>query len=112
MGARVVRFELEARLKPAVSYLPKPNGRVQRKSYSDGGERLKMVVRKIKALDNTLAIIRIGGVEIAQLPLQKGFARYDEESSDINAIPDLKAGQKVEVFADNILFLEGELSED
>jgi hypothetical protein len=112
MGVRGVKYELEAKLRPAVSYVPKPNGRVERKSYGDGGERLKIVVRKIKAPDGTLAIIKVGGVEVAQLPLEQGFARSDEESFDMDALPTLKTGQKVEVFANNVLFLEGELCED
>ena len=112
MGVRSVNFELEAKLRPSGEFSPKPNGRVERKSYSDGGERLKIVVRKINAPDNTLAIIKVDGEVLAELPLETGFARYDEESFDADVMPSLRAGQKVEVFANNMLFLEAELRED
>ena len=111
MGSRDVRYVLEAKLRPSGQFSTNPNGRVVRKSYSDGGERLKIVVRKIAAPDNTLVIVKLDDDVLAQLPLENGFARYDEESFEAEVIPGLRAGQKVEVLANNVLFLEAELKE-
>jgi len=88
MSVRAVKYELEAKLIGESSgHFSKPSGKVERKSYSDGTERLKISVRNLKALKQSTAIIKVDSQEIAQLSLIKGSGRLDDESKDPTALP-------------------------
>lgn len=112
MTLRAVEYELEAKLKGDGSFFSKPGGKVERKSYSDGSERLKISLRKLKASEGSFATVKIGGSEVAQLKIEKGSARFDEESTELSAMPKMKAGQSVEVLVDGALVLQGTLNVD
>lgn len=112
MTLRAVEYELEAKLEGAGNFFSKPRGKVERKSYSDGSERLKISLRKLKAPEDFYAIVKIGGSEVAQIKIEKGSARFDEETSEPGNMPKMKAGQSVEVILDGALVLQGTLNVD
>lgn len=113
MAVRDIKYELEAKLK-AVTGRPfsKPSGKLERKSYSDGVERLKISFRNLKVPDASTAKVKVDGVEISAIPISGGTGRYDLESSDLHEFPSLKVGQTVEIHVGNTLFLSGVLCED
>ena len=113
MSVRTIKYELEAKLIDESSGLfSKPSGKVERKSYGDGTERLKISVRNLKAPKQSIAIIKVSSQEIAQLPLIKGSGRLDDESKDPTAFPTLEAGQTIKVYVDSTQVLSGDLSVD
>jgi hypothetical protein len=113
MSLRTVNYELEAKLTGQSGGLfSKPSGKIERKSYADGSERLKISVRSIKVPDQSTAIVTVDDQEIAQLSLIKGSGRLDTESKDSTSIPTFRVGQAVEVRVLGKSVLDGILYED
>ena len=113
MALRHVDFELEAKLAgPAAGPSPRGSGKLERKRYRDGSERLKVSLRKLDVADDSVALVTCGGIEITRLPITRGRAGLDEESPGPGVIPSLQAGQSVEVYVDGVLLLAGILFED
>ena len=113
MTVRTVTLELEARLKGGGGGLfSKPAGKVERKSYQDGGERLKVSARNIDAPEGSEATVLANGSEILRLALTSGVVRYDEERPAASALPALEAGQLIEVVVDGTVVLSGKLAVD
>ena len=113
MGIRSVKLELEAKFVPTGGGLfSRPSGKVERKSYADMGERLKISVRNLKVPDGTEAVVISNGVELARLTIESGSSRYDNESKDPSAFPPLNAGDIIEVAIDNEPVLSGKLYVD
>ena len=110
MSIRIVKYELEAKLtgKP-YGFFSKPSGKVERKSYGDGGERLKISIRNIKAPDLTIALAKADGKQIAEMSLNKGAAKVDIESKDGASIPALEVGQTIEIEINGESLLSGQL---
>jgi len=78
----------------------------------DGAERLKISLRKLNAPDNSIAIVAADGQEIAQIVIQNGVGRIDNETSNSDALPELRAGQDIKVCIDGVLVLSGRLYVD
>lgn len=113
MSARSVTYELEAKLKGGGRGLfSQPSGKLERKSYADRGERLKINLRNLEVADDSLAVVTADGAEIARIPIQRGAGRFDVESRDPNAFVKLKAGQTLEIRIDGALVLTGTLDID
>ena len=113
MIVRTVKYELEARLKPITSGLySKSSGKLERKTYGDMTERLKITIRKLKVPDDTLAIVTANGSEIATLPIKNGAGKFDEESGQTGMIQELKVNQTVNVIINDEIVLQGILYED
>ena len=113
MSVRTVKHELEAKLKSSSGGLfSKPSGKLERKTYDDFGERLKVSLRNLRVPDNSIAVVTADDVEIAQIQIHNGTGRIDHESRDPNAFPQLKAGQNIEVKVDATVVLVGELYVD
>lgn len=113
MTVRSIKFQLEAKLKAASGgFFSKPQGKLERKSYGDMTERLKITVRNLKVQDNSVAIITSDGKELIELPIISGRGKYDEESNDASTFPALEPGQKIEVSVDGNIVLSGKLYVD
>lgn len=113
MSVRSVKRELEAKLKAESGRLfSKPSGKVERKTYGDGAERLKISLRNLDVPEGSLATIVVDGHEISQIMLVKGAGRLDNESRDTKSIPSFEAGQIVEVYVDGEKQLGGKLYVD
>lgn len=113
MSVRTVKYELEAKLTGESSGLfSKSSGKVKRKSYSDGGERLKISVRNLKVPTQSIAVVKVDDQEVAQMPLTKGSGCLDNESNDPTSLPTLEVGQTIEVYVDGTQVLSGKLYVD
>ena len=110
MSIRKVTSELEAKLKSSTG--GSSSGKLERKRYSDGRERLKISLRRLDVPDDSIAVVTADTVEIARLPIRAGSGRSDEESVDSSSVPMLAAGQLIEVRVDSDLVLSGALSID
>ena len=113
MTIRNVKYELEAKLtSKGGGFFSKPSGKLERKSYENSIERLKISFRNLKSPNNELAIVTADGKEIAQIPIQKGAGRFDNESSNPRDFPMLEVGQIIDVHVGGTLVLSGKLYED
>jgi len=113
MSIRTITFELEAKLKATAGGLFfKPRGKVERKSYGDATERLKVKVSNLKVPDGSEAIVTVDGEEIARIEVMGGRGRFDEESRDPAMIPELQRGQTIEVSVGGEVLLRGNLYVD
>ena len=113
MVVRIVKFELEAKLTgKTYGPLSKPSGKVERKSYIDGGERLKISIRNLNVPDQSIATVKVNGNEIVQIILTNGSGRVDNEPVSQSFIPRLEAGHIVEVYVDGAQLLSGVLHVD
>ena len=112
MSIRTIKFELEAKLRGKGGFFSRPGGKVERKSYASGEERLKISLWNLKVPVNSLATVKADNMEIARIPLMDGKGRIDVESTDFNDIPGLAAGQEITVYVDDRLVLRGEVYVD
>ncbi|MDH3378812.1 MAG: hypothetical protein OEQ39_17950 [Gammaproteobacteria bacterium] len=113
MSLKIVKYELEAKLTTdSGGRFSKPSGKIERKSYGDGRERLKISVRNLKVPDRSTAIVKADDREIAQIPLVDGSGHIDNESDDSSSIPTLQVGQAIEILVDDTLILSGKLYVD
>ena len=113
MPIRSVKYELEAKLaSTSGGFFSKPSGKLERKSYDDMGERLKISLRNLKVPENSTAIVTADGVEIAQVQINNGSGRIDEETRDPDAFVSLEPGQIIEVLVDSVALLSGQLLVD
>lgn len=110
MEVRGVKLELEAKLKsPKGGFFSKPSGKLERKTYDDSTERLKVSVRNLRVPDGVEATVEVDGCEIAKLKIENGKGRYDEEYTDPNLAPKLKSDQQVKIIVGSEILLEGDL---
>ena len=110
MSLRRVKQELEAKLTGGTSGLfSKPSGKLERKSYANSAERLKVSLRDLEAPDGSTAIVTADGQEIARVPIQNGAGRLDHESRPPGGLPKLKPDQLIEVSVNGSLVLSGKL---
>ncbi len=113
MSIRRIKHELEAKLTgEAYGFFSRPSGKVERKSYGDGGERLKISIRNIKAPDCTIAVVKADGKQIAEMSVNNGAAKVDIESKNATAIPSLQKGNTIEVEIGGEILLSGQLYVD
>ena len=114
MGVRHITFQLEARLtgKAKGFFSSKPKGKLERKSYQDGGERLKIKVGNLKLQDGDDITVRVDEKELAVISVKNGRAKFDEEYDDASLFPPLEAGETVSVSAGGNVVLSGELYVD
>lgn len=113
MTVRIVKHELEAKLESTIGGLfSKPNGKLERKTYDEFYERLKIVLRNLGVPDDSIAVVTADDVEIARIPVRGGTGRFDKESRDSCTFVPMKAGQNIEVKVDDALILTGRLCVD
>ena len=113
MAIRTILYELEAKLKPTSGgFFSKPSGKLERKSYEDQTERLKIAVRNIKVPDGTVVKVTADGKEILGLPINDGRGKYDEESKSSATFPALELNQTIGIIIDGEVILSGIIKED
>lgn len=113
MASRKIDYQLEAKLKGGSGgFFSTPSGKLERKSYADGGERLNISLKNLDLSDESEATINIDGIDIMRLVVIDGKAKYDEEVTDKQYFTPLQEGQTVKVFTRGSLFLSGELKRD
>ncbi len=113
MKTRNVSFELEAKLKGKSGRLfNKPSGKLERKTYDDGTERLKISIRNLKLPGETVAQIKYEDEMIAEVTLHNGSGRYDLESSEPGKLPTLTDNNSVQVIINGNVALWGKLYRD
>ena len=95
MGIRSVRLELETKLKSTGGMFSSAQGKLERKSYTDNGERLKISLKNLKVPDHTTAQVTADGKEIAAIPIENGKGRIDQRSEDSHEPATLEAGQVI-----------------
>lgn len=106
MTMRHVEEELEARLKAVKPGLfSSPHGKIERKRYADGKERLKVKVNKLKSQNGKAARITADGEQIAAATVENGGIRIDRQLD----VPELSAGQLIEVMVDGSPVVAGKL---
>lgn len=113
MGFRTVKLELEARLRPSGgSVSRKAAGKVERKSYGDSTERLRVSVKNLEVPDDATATVSANGAAIADFLIRGGSGRLDRESGNPGEIPGLQRGDLIEIIVDGNVILSGELYDD
>lgn len=113
MAIRHIKFQLEAKLKgTGGGFFSKPAGKLERKSYEDSGERLKVRVRNLKVPDHSNAVVTADGLEVVTIEIMDGSGKYDEEFASAGALPSLDVGQTIEVNVGGKLLLAGKLQVD
>lgn len=110
LGFRRIDRELEARLTPPAS--GQASGKVERKWYRDGGERLKLRARNLDVPDGTEVSVRIDGRPLMALRVERGRAKLDLEAASGGNIPVVRAGEALVVEWDGTVLLHGEFYED
>lgn len=66
----------------------------------------------LMAPNNELAVVSASGTEIAQIPIQNGAGRLNNESSNSSDFPVLEVGQIIDVYIGGTIVLSGKLYED
>jgi len=113
MSIRRVAQELEARLLP-----PKPGffnrscGKLERKWYGGGEERLKILLKNLAVPDGTVVAVTAAARPIANVTIDGGAGRFDTDDGWSEAIPAMEAGETVEVTHDGFVLARGTLEVD
>jgi len=113
MAIRRVLRELEARLiPPAAAARSRANGKLERKEYGDGTERLKISVRGLDVPDGSTALVAVEGSPVTQFDIWRGAGRSDTQTATPSALPEMRVGQVVEVQVAGEIRLSGTLRVD
>ncbi|MFT5400607.1 MAG: hypothetical protein ACI822_002436 [Gammaproteobacteria bacterium] len=113
MTNRKIDHQLEAKLKGGSGGIFfTPSGKLERKSYADGGERLKINLKNLDLSDESEATVSVDGVEVVRLMVIDGKAKYDQEVTNKQFFTSFQEGQTVKVFTRGSLFLSGSLKVD
>ena len=103
---RNVLKELEAHIHPT-----RPDsdirGKSEWKQYADGTYRFKVSVRNISLPDNSQIDLMLNDVRIMQLTLIHNKAKIDRESQTRMEIPNIHAGQVLQVKFGEMVLAEG-----
>jgi hypothetical protein len=99
MAFRTRRSEYEADLYkvPTPWLFRREMGELERTSYEDGEERLKISFRGVDAPDGACVEVLIDGAAIAQVGVERGRGRLVLSSSEGAEVPEVKTGQEVEI---------------
>ena len=109
MAFRRRNYELEADLyKVPMPWLFKREmGELERTSYEDGEERLKISFRGVKIPEGAIAEVAIDGTVVAELAVAGGRARQILTTTENHSVPEVKDGQKVEIRFQGAALLAG-----
>ena len=99
MGFRRRNYEFEADLYkvPTPWLFKREMGELERTSYEDGEEKLEIKIRGIDAPSGTAVEVVIDGAKVAELALDQGRVKQILSSNNKDAVPEVKAGQQVEI---------------
>lgn len=99
MGFRRRNYELEADLYrvPTPWLFRREMGELERTSYEDGEERLKISFRGVEAPDGASVAVVIDGAPVVDVSVERGRGRRILSSKEGAEVPEVKAGQQVEI---------------
>ena len=111
MKIRNVLKEFEAHIYPI-----EPNSKMQGKSewkhYGDGSYRFKISVRNIPLPDESKVDVMLDETHIAEIIVQNKLAKLDTEHNMYIGIPNIKAGQRLQVKSGDVVLAEGQYIEE
>ncbi|MDH3702492.1 MAG: hypothetical protein OEU46_14375 [Alphaproteobacteria bacterium] len=102
--------ELEAKLRSADGGAGR--GKVERKWYADGGEKLTVRMRGLDLPDGTAVAVYFGDRAVAVLEIGKGAGHLRLESDDNIAVPAADDGEIARVLHNDVLLLSGKFQLD
>ena len=96
---QTVEEELQAKL---TAVRPKgvharPRGKIERRRYRDGVERLKAMFRNLRLPDGCSVEVLVDGELLARIPVMHGHGRLEISSQCGQVVPFVKAGAVAEV---------------
>ena len=112
MGWRVIKLELEAKLKsvkPTGFFSSGPSGKLEAKWYDDG-ERLKVKIQNLKLPEQSVLDVFIDDQKIDSITIEGGRGKIDNEGASV--LPPLERGQTVEIRYQGEALLGGTLYRD
>lgn len=108
MRIRNVLQEFEAKLEPVTgSPFSNARGKAEWKTYQGGTRQCKVSVSKVDLPDGTILELALENQRIANFTLQNGIARYKQESELGQIVPNVEAGQTLQVIYDGKIIVEG-----
>ena len=111
MKIRNVLKEFEAEVSPV-----QPDSKIQGKSewkhYGDGSYRFKITVRNIPLPDESKVDVMLDEIHIAEIIVQNKMAKLDTENNMYIGIPNVKAGQRLQVKSADLVLAEGRYIEE
>jgi hypothetical protein len=111
MKIRNVLKEFEAQIYPV-----QPNGKTRGKSewkhYGDGSYRFKISVRNIPLPDDSKVDVLLDETHIAEIIVQSKMAKLNTENNIYIGIPNVKAGQRLQVKSGDLVLAEGQYIEE
>ena len=111
MKIRNVLKEFEAEVSPV-----QPDSKIQGKSewkhYGDGSYRFKITVRNIPLPDESKVDVMLDEIHIAEIIVQNKMAKLDTENNMYIGIPNVKAGQRLQVKSGDLVLAEGRYIEE
>ena len=84
-------------------------GKLERKRYGDGTQRLKVGVRKLELAGRVTLLAKVAGRTIAEVLVTEGSGKFDEEGV---SVPELTAGETVELYHGDVVVAFGKLELD
>ena len=113
MALRLVTRELESRLQPTgAEDATEAAGKVERKTYSDGSERLKIVLRGLASFEGSTAVVSHGENTLAEVVIVGGKGRWDRKSQAPGVVPVLFEEAPVEVRIEGLVVARGRVEHD
>jgi len=106
LKVRNVLEEFEAHLRPVGTRNDRARGKSERKCYSNGEERLRIIARGLALPGRTMVDVRINGRFWSAEHVTAGRISIDC-SSRFYRIPAVAAGDRLELVSSGIVLLEG-----
>lgn len=114
MAIRRVERELEAKLEPVLrdGEFASSRGKLERKSYAGGSQRLKISLRKLSVPDGTTVQVQVDARPLASISIENGRGEFDRESKNQSDVPAMEVGETVTVLLEGTTVMSGALYED
>ena len=112
MRIRNVKQEYEAQLTPtqsgAENAARSARGKGEWKLYADGMRQCKVRVTGLNLSDGAVLQLAVAGVQMAEIMVQRGAARYKRQSERGEAVSEVTSKQLLQVSYAGQVILEGE----
>ena len=95
ISTKRVDRELEAKLRPP--NVGNGRGKIERKWYADGSEKLTVRARDLALPDGGALTVCFGDCDVASLEVHNGAGRLHLNSADGNPVPTAEDGQTVRI---------------
>ena len=110
ISTKRVQRELEAKLRPSES--ASGRGKLERKWYADGSEKLTVRVRGLDLPDGTALQVHLSERAVATLDIANGSGILRLESGNGPPVPVAEDGETVRILLDGAVLLTGILRPD